>query len=341
MKIRPPIYQWKQIKEGLSNRCGVCIMPPIMRGQTNVQPDSYCTYMARDTPDPIAKAILDTLVYADIFDYALTPDEVQRYLIGVRASRDEIARALNDPARLDGNIRRLNGFLTLPQRESAISSRLHWRAQAHQLWQKARFYARLIAYFPFVRLIAVSGGLAMDNARDSDIDLLIVTRSGRLWLVRGLTVALVRIARLRGDKLCPNFLLTENTLVLPDQDLYNAHEIVQMVPLYGLGLYRKMRTLNAWSETFLPNADSIDSHANEKPLHHLGARAKQFFERLLQGKLGDRIEDWEMTRKIKKLSAQIPADADTVHFSPDVCRGFFSGHGKRILKEYYSRAHPY
>lgn len=295
--------------------------------------------MISQSSDPIANAILHTLTYADIFDYALTPDEVHRFLIGVRASREDVARALNDPARLDGNIRRLDGFLALPQRESTVASRLHWRAQGQHLWERARFYVRLIAYFPFVRMVAVSGGLSMDNARDSDIDLLIVTAPERLWLVRGLAVALVRLARLRGDKLCPNFLLTENALAIPDRELYNAHEIVQMVPLFGLPVYRKMRELNSWAETFLPNAESIDSNAAEKPLRGIGAIAKNFFERLLQGKLGDRIEQWEMTRKIKKLSAQIPADADTVHFSQDVCRGFFSGHAKRILEEYYSRVH--
>lgn len=295
--------------------------------------------MLSQSSDLIANAILHTLTYADVFDYALTPDEVHRFLIGVRASREDVARALNDPSRLDGNIRRLDGFLALPQRESTVSSRLHWRSQGRPLWERARFYVRLIAYFPFVRMVAVSGGLAMDNARDFDIDLLIVTAPGRLWLVRGLAVALVRLARLRGDKLCPNFLLTENALAIPDQDLYNAHEIVQMVPLYGLNVYHKMRALNAWACAFLPNAEPIDSNAAERPLRGIGALAKKFFERLLQGKLGDRAEEWEMTRKIKKLSAQIPANADTVHFSPDVCRGFFSGHAKRILKKYYSRIH--
>lgn len=186
-------------------------------------------------------------------------------------------------------------------------------------------------------MVAVSGGLAMDNARDYDIDMLIVTAPGRLWLVRGLAVALVRLARLHGVKLCPNFLLTENALAIPDRDLYNAHEIVQMVPLYGLGTYRKMRALNAWTETFLPNAYASYPHITEVLGHPVGVVAKQFFERILRGKLGDYIERWEMTRKIKKLSTQVPADADTVHFSPDVCRGFFSGHGRRILKEYYSR----
>ncbi len=286
--------------------------------------------------DLIANAILDTLSYADLFDYALTADEVHRYLIGVRASREEIDRVLDDHSRLNGNVCRVNGFLTLPERESSVSSRLLWSVQARRLWRRARFYSSIIAYLPFVRMVAISGGLAMDNARDFDMDLLIVTAPGRLWLVRGLVVALVRVARLRGDKLCPNFLLTENALLIPSRDLYNAHEIAQMAPLYGFEIYRKMRTLNAWAKEFLPNAFEANE-IESKPLNRAGAWVKEMFERMLNGKPGDRIEAWEMSRKIRKLSAQIPPDADAVHFSADVCRGFFSGHGRRILREYYSQ----
>jgi hypothetical protein len=287
--------------------------------------------------DPIAQAILRTVVYADVFDYALTREELHRYLIGACTSRDAIKVALDHPTRLNGNLSRVDEFVTLPQHENNVATRLHWRDQARPLWRAARFYAHVIAHLPFVRMIAVSGGLAMDNARDHDIDLLIVTVPGRLWLVRGLAVALVRFAHLHGVKLCPNFLITENALVIPTQDLYNAHEIVQMVPLYGLEVYHRMYARNGWVAKFLPNAYEMTSHAEDKPLTRLGSLLKQLLERSLSGALGDRIESWEMNRKIRKLSAQIARNSDTVLFSPDACRGFLSGHGKRVLKDYYAR----
>jgi hypothetical protein len=288
-------------------------------------------------PDPIARAILDTLRYADVFDYALSRAEAHRYLISVAATREQVECALEDPARLNGSVARIGDFLTLPGRESSIAARLHWRDQAEKLWPAARFYGRLIAHFPFVRMVAVSGGLAMDNARDEDIDSLIVTAPNRLWLVRGLAVALVRLARLRGVKLCPNFLLTENALVIPTQDLYNAHELAQMVPLYGIAVHCQMLQVNGWARKFLPNAfDGIGASENE--LGRAGRWIKGFFERVLGGGFGDRVERWEMNRKIRKLGAQTPRNVDTVQFSADVCRGFFSGHGKRILREYETRS---
>jgi hypothetical protein len=291
--------------------------------------------------DSLSTAILDTLRYADVFDYALSRAETRRYLIGVAATQEQVDATLNDPARLNGAVKRIGDFLALPERESSVAARLYWHQQAQRLWAQARFYGRLIAYFPFVRMIAVSGGLAMNNARDEDIDLLIVTAPARLWFVRGLIVALVRLVRLRGVKLCPNFLITENALVIPTQDLYSAHELAQMVPLYGLELYARMQAQNVWARKFLPNAFAAAPSRGEKALGRGGLIGKNLSERVLRGKLGDTIESWEMNRKIKKLGGQIPPNGDSIQFSADVCRGFFSGHGRRILREFDSRKDTY
>ncbi len=287
-------------------------------------------------PDPIADAIIDTLIYADLFDYALTPDQIFRYLIGVRASRQDVEGALNDHARLNGSVLRFGVYLALPHRASNVIARERWRADAQKKMPRARFYARVLAHFPFVRMIALTGGLAMENARDGDMDFFVVAAPGRLWFVRGIAVALVHAAHRFGDNLCPNFLVTENALVMREQNLYTAHEVAQMIPLYGLPVFKRMRELNAWIETFLPNA-AIAHPLTETSLGRVSAFVKRMAERALGGRIGNRIEQWEMTRKVRKLAAQIPACADGVEFSADVCRGFFSGHGNRVLKEFYAR----
>lgn len=283
--------------------------------------------------DPIATAVLQTLTYADLFDYAMTPEEIFRFLIGARASRAEVEAALNDHTRLNGSVARVDGFLTLPQREMLVAARKRLRDAARRQFPRARLYARLLAGLPFVRMVAVTGGLAMENARDGDSDYLLVTTPGRVWLVRGMAVALVRIARLFGDHLCPNMLLSTNALALSDRNLYTAHEVVQMIPLYGLDLYRRIRTLNAWADAYLPNAAGCDDTGDEAPLNGIVVLLKRGLETLFGGAMGDRIERWEMRRKVAKLSGQIPANADDVTFTADACRGFFSGHQRRVLAE--------
>jgi hypothetical protein len=282
--------------------------------------------------DALVTAILQTLHYADIFDYPLTRDELARYLIGVSAPPAHI-----DAALAHANILRVDNFLTLPQRQAIVAERLRLHQQAQKQIPRARWYARLIAYLPFVRMVALTGSLAMENARDDDIDFLIVCAPNRLWTVRALVIALVHLARWRGDHLCPNFLLSENALTIAQQNLYSAHEIIQMIPLFGFEVYRRIRQQNAWTENFLPNADGINSLRGEKPLDPIGAHIKRWAERWLHNRVGDAIETWEMRRKIKKLSAQIPPTADTVEFSRDVCRGFFGGYGHRVLAEFERR----
>jgi hypothetical protein len=287
--------------------------------------------------DPITVAILKTLCYADLFDYALTRDEIHRFLIGVRTPRSEVDRALDDHSRLDGSVARLDGFVTLPVRQNLVTVRAYWSRAARAQVPRARAYARLLAHFPFVRMVALTGGLAMNNARDNDIDYLIVTAPRRLWLVRGLAVALVRLAHLRGDHLCPNYLLTENALTIPDENLYTAHEIVQMIPMHGIGVYDRFRKQNRWTEHYLPNADDPSQPNEEQPLNNIGAMLKRLLEHALGGSIGSRLEQWEMDRKIHKLMHQVPPTADSVAFSPDVCRGFFSGHQRRTLLEFEVR----
>ncbi len=282
-------------------------------------------------------AVLETLHYADIFDYVLTRDELARYLIGVQVAFPEIDAALTELVQRGACAVSPEGFLSLPGRERLTSQRLRLREQARSQKARAHLYARLLGYFPFVRMVALTGGLSMENARDDDIDLLIVCAPGHLWTVRGIAVALVRLARLAGDHLCPNLLLSENQLAVTDENLYSAHEIVQMIPLYGVDVYRRFRHLNIWVARYLPNAANGYEDETRENTSPIGALLKRKAEQMLNNHLGNAIEEWEMTRKVKKLSAMIPPDADDVEYSSEACRGWVSGHGHRVLAEFESR----
>ena len=40
--------------------------------------------------------------------------------------------------------------------------------------------------------------------------------------------------------------------MLDQRDLFTAHELAQMVPLYGFGMYREMLAENDWAMEYLP-----------------------------------------------------------------------------------------
>src|SRR5438309_1230064 len=198
---------------------------------------------ARPEPGRAAfeRAIVQAVAYADVFDYPLTGEEIHRYLVGVPASRSAVRAALSVPP---NGLIRSGRYFTLAGRESAIETRRARAAHALDYWRRAVRYGHAMSNLPFVRMVAVTGGLAMDNMSDGDIDYLVVTEPGRLWLCRALIVGLVRVAALKGTELCPNYLLSERALVLSERNLFTAHEVAQMVPLAGQQTYARMRELN-------------------------------------------------------------------------------------------------
>ncbi len=293
--------------------------------------------MSPRSNDSLVHAILDTLAYADLFDYAMTPEEIHRYLIEHVATIHEVTLALDDCTGLDGRAVRTGGFLTLRRREHLAALRHARSKHAARLWRKAHRYAWILAHLPFVRMIAVSGALAANNPgeRDDDIDLFIITAPGRLWTARGLIIAVVRIARAIGNELCPNYLVSEDALRSNEQNLYTAHEIVHLVPLYGMALYRHYMRVNDWYGKFLPNAQPVQSSTVE--LNRFGQFFKHLAERILSTYLGTRLEQWEQTRKIAKFRAQVSTATNATHFTAECCKGHFQDHGRRVLAEFERR----
>jgi len=163
-------------------------------------------------------AILRAIVYADVFDYPLTSGEIHHYLIGHPASASAIEERLARAGGLRERLGSISPFWFLPGREDLVSVRQEREAFARRLWPAACRYSQWIAAVPFVRMVALTGSLAMNNVSSphDDIDLLIVTQHSRVWLARGLIALLVHLARRRGAYLCPNYILSERSLELGD-----------------------------------------------------------------------------------------------------------------------------
>lgn len=294
--------------------------------------------LAASPPDApgaqLEHAIVQAVAYADIFDYPLTAAEIQRYLVGIVATPAAVADALAGAPFVTSRLAAREGFFTLRGREEIVATRLARQRTSETLWRPAVRYGGLIASLPFVQMVAVTGELAVDNVRPtSDIDYFIVTEPGRLWLCRLLVIGVVRVAALRGVTVCPNYLVSERALTIQERNLYTAHELVQMTPLAGHAVYRRMRELNGWVADYLPNADGPpQAHAvtpRWRPLRRLA-------QGVLRSRAGDRIERWEMRRKVRKLAPH-GVDRPEVSFAPDWCKGHVSGHEGRILEAFRAR----
>jgi hypothetical protein len=136
----------------------------------------------------------------------------------------------------------------------------------------------------------------------------------------------VRFGAIRGLEICPNYFLSERALEFDDRNLYTAHEVAQMVPISGLETYQRLRELNPWVRDFLPNADGPPRRIDVAPHARL---LRRIAETALRTRIGTRLEEWEMRRKIRKLSSGA-ANSETA-YSPDWCKGHVDGHGERVL----------
>jgi hypothetical protein len=285
-------------------------------------------------PSTLERSVLQTVAYSDVFDYPLTADEIHRYLIGYPATRAEIASVLNGGSLVPRALSRLDGYYTLPGREDIVGTRKRRQQESTRLWIRAMHYGRIIGSLPFVRMVAITGELAMDNiAPKSDIDYFVVTERGRVWLCRLLAIGVVRYGQPLGDVVCPNYLLADSALELHDRNLYTAHEVAQMVPLCGFETYGRFRSLNQWIDDYLPNASGPPRY-DDSGSHGRVVRAVS--EAVLRTPVGARLEQWEMERKVRKLSRGAERHAE-VAFSRDWCKGHFDGHGERIMAAFTER----
>jgi hypothetical protein len=277
----------------------------------------------------LKQGLLYTVAYADLFDYPLRLEEIHRYLT-YPASMEALSDLLSE---CESAVQEVGGYYVIRGREEIIPLRARREAVSLSLWKMTVRYGHIIAALPFVRMVAVTGSLALNNAgEEGDIDLMIVTAPGFLWTCRALTLLVARLARLEGAALCPNYLVSEESLLISERSHYVARELVQMIPFSGIEVYERIRRLNAWTREYLPNA----AGAPTLPVRISTSRAPQRIQRILEAILRrlplSLVERFEMQRKIRRLRRE-QAGSPEAYFSADVCKGHLDQHGGRIESE--------
>jgi len=222
-------------------------------------------------------AILKTLAYADIFDFPLKKDEIWRFLIinqkpktsakGRSSSGRKNQKHTSKTQKLirQGKLGKRSGFYFLKGREKIVKLREKREEWSKEKLKIAKRVVSVLKIIPTVKMVAVTGALAMKNSeKEDDIDFLIVGQKEKLWITRFLTTILVEIfARRRrpGDKnitnkICLNMFLDEEhfAVLRNKRDLFSAHEVVQLKSLWDKDkTYQKFLAANQWVKIFLPN----------------------------------------------------------------------------------------
>lgn len=219
------------------------------------------------------------LIYHDIFSYPLKETELVFWQVGEEA---EDARRL---------VEKTGPFYHLPGKASIIPKRPTAKTLSRPKWEIAKKAARVLQAIPTVKFVGVSGALAMNAAKaEDDIDLMIICQRNSLFATRLLAFLSLRFFNLRvrraqdreiAGKLCLNLWLDEENLEFAKrQDIYTAHEILQVKTLVNKGnIHERFLVLNSWTRRFFPKAFEMRLRQSRK--QKIAGYGEHFLGRLL------------------------------------------------------------
>src|SRR5689334_13694421 len=109
-------------------------------------------------------AVLRTVVYASLFDYPLTLDQLHQSLVGCRASKEHIATWWRSSEFLQCTVEYRDGLFFPAGRSDLIATRARREGVSRELLERDQRILSVLARLPFVRMVALSGSLAHLNA---------------------------------------------------------------------------------------------------------------------------------------------------------------------------------
>ena len=198
-------------------------------------------------------AFLCAVLYAAVFDYPLTAEQLHASLIGVRANRDDIADWYAQSDALQQAIECCDGYYVPRGRRDLLELRRAREVISRSVLRDCRRPLSLVLRMPFVRMVALSGSLAHLNASgEADLDLFVITKAGRVWSV---TVTVLLLARLFGwrQRLCLNYVISEANLAVEPDDLFSANQIIHLRPMSGEDVYHRFVAENPFVRRLYPN----------------------------------------------------------------------------------------
>lgn len=257
----------------------------------------------------LEQSILDTVRFFDLYDMPLTSTQVWQYLVVAKSGYDhyatlrEIQTVITTSDFLQEHIESTWGYTTLRGRSALVRKRLKRHAIAQDKWKIVKRCAPYLAAVPFVRALAGSGSLAVDNTKhSSDLDVFVIVQEGRIWTARLfllLVSALLGRRRVYGeahapDMLCLNHYITTNSLII-SRDIQNvcmAMQYTALVPIFEDSLIRKFHQRNSgWIDAFVRTpVRPYATHQYTLQLYGVISFVKRQLEKLLLEPIGDALE---------------------------------------------------
>lgn len=248
-------------------------------------------------------SILSALCYYDVFEHPLSLQEIHLRM-NKSETLDNITSELSVLIELN-IIKHHQGYFFLAHHSNNIvEQRKEKEKLAAKYLEKSKRYSSLIAKFPFVRGVCISGSLSKGvMEKDGDVDYFIITEKGRLWICRSLLILFKKVFLLNSRKyFCTNYFVDTNNLEIPDKNLFTATEINSLKPAYKSVYFEQFAKQNNWTTNFQPNfiRESIASEINDTSIF------KKTTEKIFSGKMGEKVDTYFFKLTLNRWKNKFP-----------------------------------
>ena len=240
--------------------------------------------------------LLRILLYFDVFSYPLTADELFHYANINGRRREALEEELHSLVG-KGLANSKDGYFYIGTKNDVVRQRVEGNKRAVKRLKTARRYSKIIASFPFVRGVFLSGSISKGYAApDDDIDYFIVTHPGRLWLTRSLLILFKKVFLGNSHRnFCINYFVDTNHLAIDQQNRFTATEVAFLLPTYNRELHKDILHANTWIKRFYPRFSHNGEYLTKSvPL------VKGWVEKLLNNGLGTALDNrlYSMSKRI-------------------------------------------
>lgn len=279
-------------------------------------------------------AIINTLLYYEVFKHPLRKAEIltfSNYPFTIQTLEANLLRLQQRNL-----IKITNQFYYVNLSEQQVIRRIEAEKHFVRRIRTARFFCRIIAAFPFVRGICLSGSISKGVMYPkSDIDYFIITAPNRLWVAKLLLTLFKKTVLFNSYyNFCINYFIDNQHLVIKERNLFTATELATLMPEYGYEEYSKLLQNNPWLLDYFPN---FKPRSNNVKLRK-NSFIKTVGEWSLNGRGGRFLNRWFMnlvrTKYVNKYGKQYSAEELDLMFrsQPYVAKVHPSNYQKRLAE---------
>ncbi len=301
--------------------------------------------------DILKNNILKTLLYYDIFSHPLRAEEIFTFLPKNSIPKEEVEDMLQEFS-VDSTSRfaEKEGYYYIKPFEENIAKRILRENLSKKMWKAASFVTHIIKRFPFVKGVMITGSLSKNSSDEtSDLDFMVITADGRLWIARTLLMLFKKIFLFNSYKyFCVNYFITESHLEIEEKNIFTATEIATIKPAYNSDLMNKFINKNGWIKNYFPNYILCDPklHKSNFEINNRKSKIQKIFELFFSGMIGKWLNERFMKMTIRhwnKKYAHLDASERNHRFKStmDVSKTHPGNMQKKILNAYTEKLKEY